>query len=61
MSFADAPAPDKVALLRTGAHVRRKLDANPQVQRIDNDRAEIWYVHDFLDRCAKVRKGSSWL
>lgn len=48
MSFADAPVPDKVALLRTGAHVRRRLDANPRVRRLDTDRAEIWYVADFL-------------
>jgi prolyl 4-hydroxylase len=56
MSFADAPVPDKVALLRVGAHVRRKLDSNPAVQRIETDRAEIWYVPDFLDEseCAET-------
>ncbi|WP_309751580.1 2OG-Fe(II) oxygenase [Novosphingobium sp.] len=56
MSFVDAPAPDKVALLRVGAHVRRKLDADPRVQRIETDRAEIWWVHDFLDEaeCAET-------
>ena len=43
-AFTDAPNPDKLALLRIGAHVRRRLEANPQVQRIATDRAEIWAV-----------------
>ncbi|MCC6924740.1 2OG-Fe(II) oxygenase [Novosphingobium sp.] len=46
--YADAPNPDKVALLRTGAHVRRRLDGDPRAQRIETDRAEIWGVPDFL-------------
>lgn len=53
MSFADAPVPDKVALLRTGAHVRRKLAAEPRAHKVDTDRAEIWIYPDFLsdDEC----------
>jgi len=47
-AFTDAPNPDKLALLRIGAHVRRRLEANPQVQRIATDRAEIWAVPSFL-------------
>lgn len=56
MSFADAPAPDKVALLRTGAHVRRRLDADPRARRVETDRAEIWYVPNFMDEaeCAET-------
>lgn len=46
--YADAPNPDKVALLRSGAHVRRRLDANPRAHRIETDRAEIWEIPDFL-------------
>ncbi len=46
--YADAPNPDKAALLRVGAHVRRRLDADPRARRIDTDRAEIWTVADFL-------------
>lgn len=53
MSFADAPVPDKVALLRVGAHVRRQLDSNPAVYRVPTDRAEIWCLADFMspDEC----------
>lgn len=58
MSFATAPVPDKVALLRTGAHVRRQLAANPNAVKVDTDRAEIWCVPDFLDaaECAATMK-----
>jgi prolyl 4-hydroxylase len=47
--FSDAPAPDKPALLRVGAHVRRRLDANPAAVRLDTDQAEIWAVGDVFD------------
>lgn len=55
--FATAPVPDKLPLLKAGAHVRRQLDANPLVQRLDTDRAEIWAVRDFLDpqECSQLR------
>lgn len=58
MSFATAPVPDKVALLRTGAHVRRKLENEPRSVKIDTDKAEIWCVPDFLtpDECAATMK-----
>jgi prolyl 4-hydroxylase len=46
--FQTAPNPDKLALLRTGAHVRRRLNANQAVTRIDTDRAEIWALPGFL-------------
>lgn len=47
--FQDAPAQDKAALLRVGAHVRRKLDADPRAYRFETDRAEIWAVGDMFD------------
>ena len=55
--FANAPVPDKLPLLKAGAHVRRRLDANPLVQRLDTDRAEIWAARDFLDpqECSQLR------
>ena len=33
-TYVTAPNPDKVALLRVGAHVRRRLDADSRVKRI---------------------------
>ena len=55
-NYVTAPNPDKVALLRTGAHVRRRLDANPRAQRVETDAAEIWTVPDFMgaDECAEI-------
>lgn len=55
--FATAPIPDKLPLLRAGAHVKRLLDANPLVQRLDTDRADIWAARDFLDpqECSQLR------
>jgi prolyl 4-hydroxylase len=46
--YKDAPNPDKLALLRTGAHVRRRLDGDPRARRLDTDLAEIWSIADFL-------------
>lgn len=56
-AFTDAPVPDKLQLLKAGAHVRRRLDANPLVSRLDTDRAEIWAARDFLDpqECSQLR------
>ena len=55
-TYQDAPNPDKVALLRTGAHVRRRLDADPRAQRVATDQAEIWTVPGLLaaDECASL-------
>lgn len=54
--FGDAPAPDKAALLRVGAHVRRRLDGDPRAYRFETDRAEIWAVGDMFDaaECAHL-------
>jgi hypothetical protein len=46
--FTDAPIPDKLPLIKAGAHVKRLLDANPLAQRLDTDQADIWAVSDFL-------------
>ena len=55
-TYADAPLPDKVALLRIGAHVRRRLDADPRAQRVDTDQAEIWTVPEFMaaEECTEL-------
>ena len=55
-NYDTAPNPDKVPLLRTGAHVRRRLDADPRAQRVETDAAEIWTVPDFMgaDECADL-------
>jgi len=55
-AYIGDPNPDKVALLRVGAHVRRKLDANPAAERIAAEGAEIWQLHDFLsaEECARL-------
>ena len=47
--FSDAPAPDKAALLKVGAHVRRRLAADPRAVRLDTERAEIWAVGEVFD------------
>ena len=54
--YADAPNPDKVALLRTGAHVRRRLDADPAAYRIEDEKAEIWAIPGFLspEECTQL-------
>ncbi len=50
-------APDKVALMRVGAAVRQRLDADPLVHRLATDRAEIFTTSAFLapDECAHLR------
>ena len=55
-TYTDAPLPDKVALLRTGAHVRRRLDADPRAQRVETDQAEIWTVAEFMsgEECTQL-------
>ena len=45
---AKAPAADKSALKKLGAKVRKRLAANPRVQTVMEDRAEIFAVGEFL-------------
>ena len=55
-TYDGAPLPDKVALLRVGAHVRRRLDSNPRASRVETDQAEIWTVGDFMsgEECTQL-------
>ena len=55
-TYADCPNPDKLALLRTGAHVRRRLDADPGAQKVPVDKAEIWAIANFIapDECDRL-------
>lgn len=55
--FSEAPAPDRLALLRVGAHLRRKLAANPAAFPLETDQAEIWAIGDVFDEaeCAQLR------
>ena len=48
--------PDKAALARIGAVVRKRLAANPAAYEIANDKAEIWAIGDFMsaEECAKM-------
>lgn len=48
--LALARNPDKLALLRTGAHVRRKLDGDPAVYKVPVDGAQVWTRSDFLSQ-----------
>ncbi|WP_374531807.1 prolyl hydroxylase family protein [Novosphingobium sp.] len=47
--YPPCPNPDKVALLRTGNHVRKRLGADPFVERLPTEQAEIWAVADFVN------------
>lgn len=49
--------PDKDALKRVGAQVRKRLEADPEGYRIETDKAEIFAFGDFLslDECHKLR------
>jgi prolyl 4-hydroxylase len=47
--FSTAPAPDKAALIKVGAHVRRTLSANPQAYRFETDKAELWAIGEVFD------------
>lgn len=48
MEYPPCPNPDKVALMRTGAHVRRRLEADAAVHKVPVDRAEIWALSEFV-------------
>jgi len=55
-SGAQLPNPDKTALRRAGRAVRQRLAADPAVQQVPVDRAEIFAVADFLNaqECARL-------
>ena len=50
------PNPDRVALMRAGQVVRNRLSADPTVERLTTDRAEIYAVRDFMNaqECARM-------
>jgi len=50
--------PDRDALKRQGARVRKRLSADPLAYKIDSDIAEIWAIGDFLTlgECAQLRE-----
>lgn len=54
--MSKAPLADKAALVRIGAAVRRRLEADPAVHRLPVERAEIFAVGQFLspDECARL-------
>ena len=45
---ATSPNPDKSALTRVGTAVRNRLAADPSVQKVPVEQAEIWAVSQFL-------------
>lgn len=51
-----SPNPDKVALIRAGQVVRKRLAETPEVERIPAEAAEIFGVRDFLsaEECARL-------
>ena len=53
-----ANAPDKGPLARLGMAVRQRLAANPRVQRLDTDKAELYALTDFMnaEECARMRE-----
>ena len=50
MDYPPCPNPDKVALMRLGAHVRRRLAADPAVHKVPVDRA----VDEMIARIKQV-------
>ena len=50
-----AAIPDQDALKRLGAHVRKRLEADPEIYKIPTDKAEIFAVPNFLtpDECRR--------
>lgn len=54
--YPDCPNPDRAALARVGAQVRARLAADPGVERLPVEAAEIWGVADFAspDECARL-------
>ena len=56
MYYPDCPNPDKVALLRAGAQVRRRLEADPNACKVPVETAEIWSIADFVsdEECTRL-------
>lgn len=56
LRYPPCPNPDKLALLRAGAQVRRRLEAEPLAQKVPVETAEIWAIPQFvsLDECARL-------
>lgn len=48
LRYPPCPNPDKVALLRAGAQVRRRLEAEPLAQKVPVETAEIWAIAEFV-------------
>lgn len=46
--YPPCPNPDKVALLKVGAHVRRRLSADPLAEKVPVETAEIWAIPEFV-------------
>lgn len=42
------PNPDRAALIRAGNHVRKKLEANPKIERVTSDKVELYTLARFL-------------
>ena len=56
MYYPECPNPDKLALLRAGAQVRRRLEAEPNAYKVPVETAEIWSIPEFVsaDECARL-------
>ncbi|WP_374283563.1 prolyl hydroxylase family protein [Novosphingobium sp.] len=56
LRYPPCPNPDKLALLRAGAQVRRRLAAEPLAQKVPVEAAEIWAIPQFVsqDECARL-------
>ncbi len=56
MRYPECPNPDKLALLRAGAQVRRRLEAEPLAQLVPVEQAEIWAISEFVsdEECTRL-------
>ncbi len=56
MEYPPCPNPDKVALMRLGAQVRGRLEADPAVHKVPVEAAEIWALSEFVspDECNQL-------
>lgn len=55
-SYPPCPNPDQAAMKALGETVRARLAADPLVQRLPGDQAEVWATADFLtaDECERM-------